>query len=119
MAGEFASPVAKKDPSLSTQEFGVTMGKIASIDTEKNRFVMKKSFDDGSEIDKTLLAMQNEVLPTVSTSLINIDYAIVAYVIHESTFGTGQEIPPIEFPLILARDPEGPIDMGTDGMVAA
>jgi hypothetical protein len=62
--------------------------------------------------------MQREMLPTVTTSLIEIEYTIAALVIHESTFGSGQEIPPVEFPIIVARDPEGPIDMGTDGMVA-
>jgi hypothetical protein len=47
MAGEFNSPVAKQDPNISTQEFGITMDKIPNIDCEKNRYIMMNSFEDG------------------------------------------------------------------------
>lgn len=58
-----------------------------------------------------------EILPTTASSLINIDYTIECQLVHEATFGNGIEIPSISFPVIVARDPEGPLDVGTDGMV--
>lgn len=61
---------------------------------------------------------QHELLPTTATGLINIDYQIEASIYHESTFGAGQEVPSLFFPVIIARNPEGPFDQGTEGMVA-
>ena len=34
-------------------------------------------------------AMQKELVPTVASSLINVDYQIEAIVFHEATFGEG------------------------------
>jgi len=95
------------------------MDKVHSVDTEKNRVAMVTNFDGGKPMPKTLDHMQREFLPTIATGLINIDYQIEAIVHHESTFGTSQEIEPLFFPLIVARDTEGPFDAGQDGMVAA
>ena len=46
-AGEFNSPVAKQDPNISTQEFNVRMDRVASVDTEKNRYFMANDFETG------------------------------------------------------------------------
>ena len=64
-----------------------------------------------------LKTQQHELLPTTATKLIDIDYQIEACVQHESTFGSSQEVPSLFFPLIAARNPEGPLDLGTEGMV--
>jgi hypothetical protein len=79
---------------------------------------MINSFEDGKHMGKEIADMQRELLPSVTSSLINIDYQLEARIVHDSTFGSGQEIPPLFFPLIIARDPEGPFDQGNDGMVA-
>ena len=62
--------------------------------------------------------MQQEFLPSITSSLINIDYQIEAIVHHEATVGTDKSIPPLIFPIIVGRALEGPVDLGTEGMVA-
>lgn len=91
---------------------------MKETDCEKNRYVMKNSFEDGKPVGDVLMAMQNELLPTIASNLINIDYQIEALIIHDSTFGDGKEVPPIQFPVIISRDPEGAFDVGQEGMVA-
>jgi hypothetical protein len=91
---------------------------IGNIHTEKNRCFLTHSNENGKEYDVMLRNMEQEFLPTVATSLINIDYTVEAQVFHEAMFGTEKAVPPIFFPLIVGRNPEGPFDTGTDGMVA-
>lgn len=50
MAGEFTSLVAKQDPNIAPQEFGITCDKIPGIDCEKNRYTMLNDFEDGKYI---------------------------------------------------------------------
>ena len=64
-----------------------------------------------------LKVQQHEFLPSTSTKLIDIDYQIEASIEHDSTFGSSQEVPSLFFPLIAARNPEGPFDQGTEGLV--
>lgn len=81
---------------------------------------MKKSFEDGRDLNKTLMELQGEVLPTINTNLIKVDYEIEVRIAHETTFGFEYEMKEgVTFPMIVARDPQGPFDQGTDGMVAA
>jgi hypothetical protein len=117
MAGEFNSPVAKQDPNLSTQELMITFDMLPNINCEKNRYFLWKSNEDGSDYDPMLKMMEQEFLPTIATSLINIDYQVEAQIFHEATFGVDKAVPPVFFPIIVGRNPEGPLDVGTDGMV--
>ena len=120
MAGEFNSPVAKQDPNISTQEFGITCDKVGGVDCEKNRYIMLNSFEDGLYVGEVVKNMQRELIPSCTTSLINVEYQVEALIVHDATFGSGSvEIPSISFPVIIGRDPEGPFDQGNDGMVAA
>lgn len=74
MKGAFNSPVAKQDPNISVQEFGITFERVPGVDVEKNRYTMLNSFEDGKYVGEVLNNMQKEILPTCATSLINIDY---------------------------------------------
>ena len=69
-------------------------------------------------VGKECLALQQEFLPSVASSLINVDYQVEAIVYHEATLGLDQAIPPLYFPIIVGRAIEGPLDVGTEGMVA-
>ena len=119
MAGEFNSPVAKQDPNISTQEFNVKMDRVHSVETEKNRYFMGQDFESGRQYSGTIQNLQQEFLPSITSSLINIDYQVEAQVYHEKTIGTEQCVPSLFFPIIVGRAVEGPLDVGTDGMVAA
>jgi len=109
--------VAKQEPNLIPQEFRITFDIVPSINCEKNRQFLWKSFEDGSDYDPMLKDMEQEFLPTISSSLINIDYTIEAQMFHDATFGVDKSVPPVFFPIIVGRNPEGPLDVGTDGMV--
>ena len=117
-AGEFNSPVAKQDPNISTQDFSLKMDRVPSVETEKNRYFMAQDFETGREYSGTIKNMQQEWLPSITSSLINIDYQVEAQVYHEATLGLDKSVPPLFFPIIVGRAVEGPLDVGTDGMVA-
>jgi len=81
---------------------------------------MKKSFEDGRDLNKILMELQNEVIPSVDTNLIKVSYEIEVRVAHETMMGWDYDMKEsVSFPMIVARDPQGPFDQGTDGMVAA
>jgi len=120
MAGEFDSVVAKQEPNLAIQQFNIELRKVKGVDVEKNRYIMKKSFEDGRDINKTCMELQSEVLPSVDTNLIKVSYEIECRIAHETMMGWEYDMKEgITFPMIVARDPQGPFDQGTDGMVAA
>lgn len=54
MAGEFDSQVAKQDPNISVQEFGITFKKVQGVDCEKNRYFMRKSFETWQDVGEAL-----------------------------------------------------------------
>ena len=52
----------------------VKMDKIHSIDTEKNRHFMADDFDSGKKYSGIVQNLQQEFLPSITSSLVNIDY---------------------------------------------
>ena len=52
----------------------VKMDKIHSIDTEKNRCFMADDFDTGKKYSGIVMNLQQEFLPSITSSLVNIDY---------------------------------------------
>ena len=95
------------------------MDKIQSIDTEKNRFFMADDFDTGKKYSGIVMNLQQEFLPSITSTIVNIDYQIEAQVFHDATIGVDKCVPPLFFPVIVGRALEGPVDLGQEGMVAA
>lgn len=71
---------------------------------------MLYDFEDGKDLPIELKAMQHDILPTMNTDLINVSYKLEVIVKHEGMMSTKQEVPSIFFPIVVAKDPKGPLE---------
>ena len=115
MFGKFDDQVAPKEPSNIARSYGILMKKVAAMDTEQNRLVILTDFATGHPMSANLRRMQHEVLPSVKTKNIKIEYQIEAIISHEGMFTASQDVPSLIFPLHVTVDPQGPFDLGREG----
>lgn len=64
------------------------MKKTKGTDREQNRVLMLHDFEKGSALPMRLKQMQHEVLPSVNTPNIRIEYEIISMVSHEGMFSS-------------------------------
>lgn len=88
MFGKFDDQVAKNEPNLMTRDYAVLIKKKDGTDREVNRVLMLKDFEKGTPLPMPLRQMQHEVLPSVNTPNLKIDYDIIAMVSHEGMFSS-------------------------------
>ena len=91
------------------------MRKVKDTDRERNRVILKTDFENWMPLTQPLRKMQNDVLPSVKTPNIKIEYEIIAMVSHEGMFSSSQDVPSVCFPLYVTLDPMGMYDMGREG----
>ena len=75
-----------------------------------------KNNDTNRDWPKEVHALQHEVLPSILTDMIKIEYMLEVAIFHDGALGAWQQLPSIFFPLIVARAPEGQIDNGIAGL---
>ena len=80
---------------------------------------MLHDFERGTPLSINLKRMQHDVLPSVCTPNLKIQYEIIAMVSHEGMFSSSQDVPNVHMPLYVTVDPKGPFDMGREGQQIA
>lgn len=85
---------------------------------EKNKFFLYTDPDTGMKLDDNIKKIQHEMLQTIDTEFIKVNYRIELLLKHEGTFGAVQEVPSLFFPCIITRDAKGAIDTGSHGQIA-
>ncbi len=88
MFGKFDDQVAKNEPQTITRDYAILIRKNADTDRERNRVIMTTDFESGMPLTQVLKRMQQDVLPSISTHNIKIQYEIVAMVSHEGLFSS-------------------------------
>jgi hypothetical protein len=63
--------------------------------------------------------IQHELLCSMETPIIKVNYRMEVTVCHESLKGSTGEIPSLFFPIVITRDAKGAIDTGTAGTLSA
>ena len=115
MFGKFDDQIAVKEPNLITREYGILIKKMKDTNRERNRVLMMTDFANGNPYAQALRHMQNDILPSVNTPIVKIEYEIEAQVCHDAMFSSGQEVPSIKIPIYITLDPQGAIDTGMEG----
>ena len=73
-------------------------------DTETRRSVLHKNYETNQPWPDNLFKLQQEVLPTVQTEMITIEYYLEVAVYHKGVVGSWQEVPSLHFPILMARN---------------
>ena len=113
--GKFDGYIAAKEPRQISFDYAILLKKVRDTNRENNRVEMPYDFETGHPMTKQLIQMQKDLLPSVNTANIKIEYEIEAMVAHEAYFSSGQDVPSVKMPLYITLDPKGPFDMGRDG----
>lgn len=108
--------MASKEPRRITRDYAMMMKKVKGTDKEINRVLMLTDFESGNPMPFVLKQMQHEILPSVSTPNLKISYELEAAVLHEGALSSSQDLPSLKFPLHVTLDPQGPFDMGREGL---
>jgi len=58
--------------------------------------------------------MQHDVLPSVDTPNLKIQYQVVTSLFHESVVSTKKNLPSLEIPMTIALDTQGCFDTGNE-----
>jgi len=119
MFGKFEDKVAKNEPNLITRDYAISMRKTKFTDKELNRVIMVRHFESGKLLPNAQRRMQDQLLPSLNTPNMRIEYEVIAMVSHESMFSSNQELPAVHLPLYVTVDPQGPFDLGRDGLQLA
>jgi len=115
MFGKFDDQVARNEPNNISRDYAISIRKTKDTDREKNRVHMTYDFEKGTPLQKALLQIQHDVLPSMNTPNIRIEYEVIAMVSHEGLFSSSQDLPSVHLPLYVTVDPKGPFDMGREG----
>jgi len=114
---KFDDRVAER--SRNTRDFFVQLHRKKNAELDGGRLFLKTDIETGRPLPWQLLQMQNEMLPSVNTPNILVRYDLVVQAYHEGLFGNSdEEIPALILPIYLTLDPQGPIDLGQEGLHA-
>lgn len=92
---------------------------ICWTDSEKNRVFLFGDMERGMELSAISKQIQHELLCSMETPTIKVNYRMEVTVCHESLKGSSGEIPSLFFPIVITRDAKGAIDTGTAGLVSS
>ena len=79
--------MASKEPRKIARDYAILLKKVQGTDKEQNRFLMLTDFESGYPVAMPLKRMQHEVLPSVSTPNLKVEYSVEIVVSHEGVFG--------------------------------
>lgn len=66
--------------------------------------------DTGTSLNYYVRKIQNDLLPTMDTEFIKVNYRIEVVLKHEGNYENIQEVPSLFFPCIITKDAKGEID---------
>jgi hypothetical protein len=113
---EFKLPIVAKMPDLVAEDLIIwlTARNINKPESccEQGRFLyLYDVVEDGRHVPDLMKAAQHEILPSIQSSLISVQYHLDVAIVHAGPLGVSKkDVPSLEFPVNILLNPKGPLE---------